>query len=141
MNPATTTMPISSEPGSTRRPSSVNTAQVGPSSNLAVCCGASFTLTELPSPTASDEPNESNSTACGMCRSKPCLLSWLHITPDEVMASTDDRSYRPGLASRCCSIGPANASPTMTIELAWFRSTSAHSAPASKCRDGSTTTL
>ena len=43
-------------------------------------------------PTASDEPNESNSAACGRWRSRPSLLSWLHITPDDDIMITLDRS-------------------------------------------------
>ena len=83
MKPPTATMPISPEPGSTRRPSSVNTALFSVIMNRAVCSAWPAADTEMPSPTASDEPNESTSSAWGMWRSRPCLLSWLHITPDE----------------------------------------------------------
>ena len=92
MNPPTATMPISPEPGSTRRPSSVNTALFSVIANCAVCSATPAADTEAPSPTASDEPNESNSIACGRCSRRPCLLSWLHITPDDEMTLMLDRS-------------------------------------------------
>ena len=53
--------------------------------------------------------------ACGAAGRS--LFSWLHITPDELIErSTTGRSW-PGLASRPASIGPANAWPTITIEV------------------------
>ena len=92
MKPPTATMPISPEPGATRRPSSVNTALFSVMANLAVCSATPAAETDAPRPTASDEPNESNSTAWGMCRRRPCLLSWLHITPEDDTTATLDRS-------------------------------------------------
>src|SRR4051794_3964909 len=85
-------------------------------------------------PTASDEPKESSKTACGICFNKPSLVSWLHITPDDVMAITEDRSYLPGLASSSASIGLAKASPTMTMALTPSRDTVDHSSATSKWR-------
>ena len=92
MNPPTATMPISSEPGSTRSPSSVNTALFSVIMNFAVSGSTPAAATDAPSPTASDDPNESNRIAWGMCRSSPCLFSWLHITPDDEMTVTLPRS-------------------------------------------------
>ena len=70
----------------------MNTAQAGPIWNRAVWVVPPAVETDAPMPTASDEPNESNSAACGMCRNRPCLFSWLHITPDELTISTLERS-------------------------------------------------
>ena len=77
--------------------------------NRAVCSAAPAADTEPPSPTASEDPYESNRITWGMWRISPALLSWLHITPDEVIRATEDRSYAPGSASRWASIGPAKA--------------------------------
>ena len=85
--------------------------------NAAVSLAAPFVDTDAPIPTASLEPNESKSMTFGMCSSSRSLTSWLHITPDELMSASDDRSYLPGLASSACTIGRANASPTMTSEV------------------------
>src|SRR5207248_11265509 len=101
------TKPLSSAPGSTGRPSSVKTFTRSPSTNLAVSAGAPAIDVDAPIPTASDEPKESNKMACGICASRPALVSWLHITPDELINISDDRSHLPGLASNSDSIGLA----------------------------------
>ena len=85
--------------------------------NAAVSLAAPFVESDAPSPTASLEPNESNSITFGMCSSMRSLTSWLHITPEELMSAIDERSYLPGFASSACTIGRANASPTMTTEV------------------------
>jgi len=92
MNPPTATRPISAEPGSTRLPSSSNTAQFGPSMNFAVAWGAPLVERLAPRPTASLLPSESNKIALGMNSSRPVLFSWLHITPLEVISATLPRS-------------------------------------------------
>src|SRR6476646_835214 len=74
MNPPTATIPISPEPGSTRRPSSVNTALFSVITKRAVSSAWPAADTEMPSPTASDDPNESSSIAWGMWRSRPCFV-------------------------------------------------------------------
>jgi hypothetical protein len=38
---------------------------------------------DCPMPRASDEENTSTSIIEGRCRSSPCLVASLHITPDE----------------------------------------------------------
>ena len=98
--------------------------------------------TEAPRPTASDEPKESKRIACGMWRRSPCLFSWLHITPGrrDRRARSTGRSGR-GSASRCSSIGPANAWPTITTFVARWRSTVSNSSAASKRRLASDTTV
>ena len=61
--------------------------------NFAVCSAPRrLADTDAPRPTASDDPNESKRIACGMWRSSPCLFSWLHITPDDEITATLDRS-------------------------------------------------
>ena len=35
--------------------------------------------------------------AAAWCLSSPCLTGSLHITPDEVMTTSEERSQRPGL--------------------------------------------
>ena len=75
MKPLTATMPRSSLPGSTRRPSSVNTATRSPSMNFGgLARGALRARATPPRPTASVDPNESNSITFGMCSSRPLLV-------------------------------------------------------------------
>ena len=69
-----------------------------------------------------------------MWRSRPALFSWLHMTPDDEITATEERSYRPGSASRCSSIGWANAWPTITMFVARWRSAAANSSATSKWR-------
>ncbi len=72
---------------------------------------------EVPKPTASDAPKESISAIFGLCFSSPSLISGLHMTPDEIMINTEEISKRPGSSSRTLSIGRANASPTIAMEV------------------------
>ena len=67
------------------------------------------------------------------------MLSSLHMTPDDEMRMTLDKSSSPGCSSSHASMGAANAWPTITIELAFVRATSRHSSSAVKRRDGSVT--
>ena len=115
--------PGSPLPGSTSRSSSVNTLQLTPISNLDVCVPPSAVVIDEPKPTASDAPKLSVSAVCRMCFSRPCFTSELHITPEDTMFSTLDRFQRPGFSSSVCSIGLANASPTMAIDVTPLAST------------------
>src|SRR3546814_17496459 len=91
-------------------------------------------------PSASDDEKASIRNIWGLWRSRPCLVSSLHITPDDVMAMSDERSQRHSLASRAPRIGLAKASPTMAMAFTPLASTSSSSSAGSKCRDGSRTT-
>src|SRR5438045_2358921 len=106
----------------------------GPIVKLAVSALAAADDTLDARPTASDDPRESTSRTLGRWPRRPALVSWLHITPDDVMARTLERSHRPGWASRAASIGLAKASPTMTTmftrrSCTVCQSTSAENAP------------
>ena len=69
------TIPGTPEPGSTGRSCSSNTLHRSPSMNLAVCTSMPLAISDTPMPSASDEEKASDSTACGMCSSIPCLTS------------------------------------------------------------------
>src|SRR3546814_10752451 len=86
-----------------------------PGSNLAVLAACPPPDTDWPMPSASDDEKASIRNIWGLWRSRPCLVSSLHITPDDVMAMSDERSQRPSLASRAPRIGLAKASPTMAM--------------------------
>ena len=87
--------------------------------NLAVRTSPAAVMIETPKPTASDEPNESVRIMPPLWRSIPFFTSVDHITPDETTSFTDEMSQRPGFSSSAFSMGLANASPTITSELAW----------------------
>src|SRR3546814_16214290 len=70
-----------------------------PGSNLAVLAACPPPDTDWPMPSASDDEKASIRNIWGLWRSRPCLVSSLHITPDEVMAMSVERSQRPSLAS------------------------------------------
>src|SRR5579875_1175481 len=130
-------MPRSPEPGTTRRPPSVNTAAFGPRVNLAVCASAPAADCEEPMPKASEEEKPSDSTQPGAkCFNSPCLFSWLHIEPEEPMKRTEDRFQRPGLASRASSNRVEKARPTMQIRQTRCFSTSLQSSSALNMREG-----
>ncbi len=59
---------------------------------MPVCTTPAAVVIDSPMPTASDELNESISMSCGACSSSACFVSWLHITPDEEIIVSDDRS-------------------------------------------------
>ena len=117
-------------------PSSLKTTQFGPSWNFAVVGAAPFTATEAPMPTASDEPKLSVMAIWGMCSSRPFLFSWLHMTPEEPIWPTLERSQRPGFASSASRIGPAKAWPTITIVFTFSRSTMSSNSAALNDRFG-----
>ncbi len=129
-NPPAAIMPISSDPGSTSRPSSVMTLVVGLLANLAVSVATPRIVTWLPIEPSVD-PMASISISCGI-RSRSCsFTSVVHITPDEMIILSDDRSYgspRSAASSNALTSGLAIASPTSTINtarLSWaVRSTS-----------------
>src|SRR5438067_11791179 len=106
-------MPISPEPGSTNRPSSVITLVFGPGRNDAVDVTPSRLDVADASPGASDEPSESSNDSVGLYSRRRRLVASLHITPDEKMARRLSSVHRPGWASRAARIGLAKASPTM----------------------------
>ena len=106
----------------------------------AVSLAAPFVESDAPIPTASLDPNESNSITFGMCSSSRSFTSWLHITPDELISASEERSHLPGFASSACTIGRANASPTMISELTCRSWQVRHSSPASNLRSGRVTT-
>ena len=83
-------------------------------------------MADEPNPTASDAPKLSIMAACGMCFSRPRLISTDHITPDDTIATTVDRSYLPGFSSSSFSIGLPKASPTIAILVTPLRSTVSH---------------
>ena len=96
--------------------------------------------TEEPMPSASEEENASSRSMPGWCASRASLDSWLHITPEETMATRLERSQPPGLASSARRIGLAKASPTMAMLVTASRSMVSSSSTASKVRPCSVTT-
>ena len=68
------------------------------------------------------------------------MIGSLHIAPEEMIPTSDERSQRPGSASRAASIGRAKGSPTMTRPLTFSRSTVSSSSTGSKRRPESRTT-
>src|SRR3546814_1333458 len=90
---------------------------------------------ERPKPRPSEAPKLSISTTWGICLHSPALTSLLHITPDETMVTRLLVSQRPGFSSSACSIGLANASPTIAMLCTLCLSTVSHNSVASK--DGS----
>src|SRR3546814_1425604 len=82
-------------------------------SNFAVLAAAPPPDTDWPMPRASEDENASIRNMLGLCSSSPCLVCSLHITPDDVMAISEDKSHRFGSAPRAPRIGLAQASPTL----------------------------
>ena len=80
---------------------------------------AAFLVDEIEraTPTASDEPSVSTHSRSGMWRSSPSLMGSDHITPDESITRSEERSHRPGSASSWSSSGLAKASPTIEISV------------------------
>ena len=68
-------------------------------------------------PIASLEPSASTMISRSLWRSRPALVSFDHITPDDTMTRSVEMSQRSGSASSARRIGLANASPTIDIEL------------------------
>ena len=91
-------------------------------------------------PMASDEENASTSSMPGWWRSRPCLVSSLHMTPEEMMPTRLVRSQRSGSASSAARIGLAKASPTMIRPLTFSRWTVSSSSTGSNCREVRVTT-
>ncbi len=120
------TLPISSEPGSRMRPSSVMTTESGLSSNEAVV--AAPPEAELPDdtdfamPMASDEPKASTMTMRSLKLDSAVLDSWENITPDEMITRRQEMSQRSGSPRRAARIGLAKASPTMKMLFTPFDS-------------------
>src|SRR6266508_5994487 len=106
-------MPRSPDPHTTSRPSSVMTLAFGDSSNDADSAAPSAVVVLDPIPIASDEPSASTMIRRGLWRSKPSLVSFDQITPEDKITRNDEMSQRSGSASRARRIGLANASPTM----------------------------
>ena len=69
------------------------------------------------------------------------MVSLLHITPDDTIATRLERSQRPGFSSRVRRIGLPNASPTIAIVLTPSRSIVSSSTTGSKLRLSSVTML
>jgi len=88
----TATSPAIPLPGSTSRSSSPTTRTPGPRANSAVPAAWPEEDTLAPMPTASEEPSESKIMRLGRCASSPSFVAWLHMTPDEAMTRSDDRS-------------------------------------------------
>ena len=131
---------MSPEPGSTSRPSSVITRALGPSANEAVLVAESPADTDWPSPIASDELKLSTSNMLGWWASRPFLADSDHMTPDEVISTTEVMSQRSGSASSADTIGLAKASPTMVSAPTFSASVTSSSSLTSKWRLGSDTT-
>ena len=134
--PPAATMPISSEPGSTTRSSSVNTFVVGACAKVAVPGDKPFIEIWVPI-VPSVEPMASTRIACSIRSSNCWLTSVVHITPEEEMTAIDDVSYfEPSLlpSSKARINGLAKLSPTMvTAETRW-RSTVSSTSCASRLR-------
>ena len=69
------------------------------------------------------------------------MVSLLHMTPDDTIATRLERSQRPGFSSRVRRIGLPNASPTIAIVLTPSRSIVSSSSTGSKVRLSSVTML
>ena len=89
----------------------------GPSLNPPVLAVFLVDEIERATPTASDEPSVSTQSRSGMWRSSPSLIGSDHITPEESITRSEERSQRPGWASSSSSSGLAKASPTMEISV------------------------
>ena len=74
-----------------------------------------------------------------LCLSRPSLVSWLHITPDDTMTRRLETSQRSGSASRARRIGLAKASPTIDSEFTRSRCTVSSSSTVSNDRPSSVT--
>ncbi len=113
----------------------------GLSSNLAVLAIAPPPDTDWPIPRASELEKASMINIVGLWPSRPCLVSWLNITPEETMATSELRSQRSGWASRARRIGLPKASPTTAVLCTPSASTTSRNSVASKVRLGRVTTV
>ena len=95
--------------------------------------------TDGPMPNASDDENASASIMPPWWRSRPCFVSSLHITPDDVMSRIELMSHFPGWSSSARSTGFANASPTHASANTFSRSMVSSSSAASNDRFSSVT--
>src|SRR3546814_11830912 len=86
-----------------------------PGSNLAVLAACPPPDTDWPMPSASDDEKASIRNIWGLWRSRPCLVSSLHITPDDVRSMSDEISQRPSLVLRSLTIDLAKASRTLAL--------------------------
>ena len=83
---------------------------------------------------ASDEPSASTMMSRSLWRSSPAFVSAENMTPLEMITRNEERSQRPGSASRARRIGLAKASPTIDIEFTRLRSIVSSNSTASKRR-------
>src|SRR3954452_11907015 len=98
MFPPTASMPTSPDPGSTARPSSVNTLVCAPIVNLAVFTAAPGALIDPANPTPSLDPSESRQRKLPRCI-RACFDSGDHITPELMISCGDESSYGSPFAS------------------------------------------
>ena len=63
-----------------------------PSWKRAVCTAPAAVVTDIPMPTASDELKESISISFGLAASSACFVSSLHITPEDAISLSEERS-------------------------------------------------
>ena len=89
----------------------------------------------------SDAPSESINVTVGSSASSPRFVSGLHVTPDDVIARSAERSQRVGSASSAPRSGRANASPTIVHTFTCSRSMAAHTASGSRRGVSSNTTV
>ncbi len=73
-------------------------------------------------PIASDELKTSMRSMPGWWRSIASFTGSLHITPELVTSTNDERSQRSGSASSAATIGLANVSPTIVSAPTFRRS-------------------
>ena len=105
---------------------------LAPSWKRAVRTAPAALLIDMPMPTASEELKESISSIWGFAASRACLVSSLHITPEEAISLSEERSYRapPDASSR--TIGFAKESPTIETEVGFSRVTTPQRSAGSK---------
>ena len=133
------TSPVSPDPGTTSMPCSVITRVVSARRNEADAAEASAVVALVAMPIASDEPSVSTRINRSLWRSSPSLVSFDHITPDEMITRSEEMSQRSGSASRARRIGLAKASPTIVIDFTRSRSIVSSSSTTSKWRPASVT--
>lgn len=105
VRPLRATRPRSPDPGATSWPSSWITRVFALSRNADVRPPAATapddeSVVDAAMPIASEEPSESIMIRRGLCRRSSCLVSLLHITPDDMITRIDEKSQRPGSSSR-----------------------------------------
>ena len=89
----------------------------------------------------SEDPRESMIVMPGRCCMSPAFASGENVTPDDVSARNDDRSYLSGAASSTASNGRANTSPTIVRTATRLRSTSNHTRSGSRPTSSMSTTV